>query len=116
MTARRPSKPWRLAIDGSLYPQRSEAATQPEGEPPLISFYAFGPFPGGHHEGDGLHIGQHRLGVLPFLLARHPDLGLTSVKAWQAFLQQPDVDVRAQHGAPLDADEMSKAIANATLA
>lgn len=28
MTARRPSKPWRLAIDGSHYPQRSEAAMQ----------------------------------------------------------------------------------------
>ncbi|MFE1767238.1 hypothetical protein ACFW81_23845 [Streptomyces angustmyceticus] len=28
MTTRRPSKPWRLVIDGSPYPQRSEAATQ----------------------------------------------------------------------------------------
>lgn len=74
-----------------------------------VNYYAFGPFPDGEAEGEGLHIGQYA-SVHRFLLRAHPDRGLTSLAAWMDFLRQPHVVIRAEHGRQLSVDEMEKTI------
>lgn len=43
-----------------------------------VNYYAFGPFPGGRPDGDGLHIGQHAAGQR-FLFRAHLEQGLTTL-------------------------------------
>lgn len=74
-----------------------------------VNYYAFGPFAGGEQDGEGLHIGQHAHSHT-FLMRAHPDLGLTTLAAWMDFLRQPNVTIRAEHGRPIDLDEMEETI------
>ncbi|MBG0818335.1 hypothetical protein [Planomonospora sp. ID82291] len=53
---------------------------------------------------EGLHIGKHT-GGWEFLFRAHPDLGLTTVAAWTAFLTAPGVVIRAEHGCTMSAEE-----------
>ena len=74
-----------------------------------VNYYAFGPFPGGEAEGEGLHIGQHVHGHR-FLMRAHPDRDLTTLASWMNFLRQPQVVIRAEHGVQLDAETMESTI------
>ena len=78
-----------------------------------VNFYAFGPFPGGEPDGEGLHIGQHA-GGSRFLMRAHPDQNLTTLADWMTFLRQPHVVIRAEHGVQYSADEMEAAIRERT--
>lgn len=69
------------------------------------NYYAFGPFPGGEADGEGLHIGQSIAGWV-FLFRAHDALGLDSRKAWVEFLDRPGVAIRAEHGCEVPASEM----------
>jgi hypothetical protein len=55
-----------------------------------VNYYAFGPFPGGEPDGEGLHIGQYAHGH-QFLMRAHPEQGLTTLADWMTFLRQPHV-------------------------
>ncbi|CAK7288573.1 hypothetical protein [Streptomyces misionensis] len=74
-----------------------------------VNYYAFGPFPGGEPDGEGLHIGQYA-GGSRFLMRAHPDRNLTTLAEWMPFLRQPHVVIRAEHGVQYSADEMEKVI------
>lgn len=76
------------------------------------NYYAFGPFPGGEGDGasdtrEGLHIGQ-AAGGWRFLFASHPDLGLTTYKAWAEFIRRPDVTIFAESGYEVTVEEMDE--------
>jgi len=70
-----------------------------------VNYYAFGPFPGGEADGEGLHIGQSVAGWR-FLFRAHDALGLTSRETWAEFLEQPGVAIRAEHGREVPVSEM----------
>lgn len=70
-----------------------------------VNYYAFGPFPGGESDGEGLHIGQ-AAGSFRFLLRAHSDMGLTSFAAWKQFLFQTDVTIRSESGYEVSPQEM----------
>jgi hypothetical protein len=74
------------------------------------NYYAFGPFPGGEQDGEGLHIGQTAAGWV-FLGRAHDDLGLTSREAWAEFLARPDVAIRNEYGREVSASEMVETMA-----
>jgi hypothetical protein len=74
------------------------------------NYYAFGPFPGGERDGEGLHIGKTAAGWV-FLGRAHGDLGLTSRSAWAAFLEQSDVAVRNEYGREVPLAEMVETMA-----
>ncbi|MGW0672515.1 hypothetical protein [Streptomyces sp. NPDC002746] len=74
-----------------------------------VNYYAFGSFPGGSAEGEGLHIGQEVAGRR-FLMRAHPDRNLTTMVQWMTFLRQPHVEIRAEHGVPYSAGEMEETI------
>lgn len=74
-----------------------------------VNYYAFGPFPGGEPDGEGLHIGQY-VGQHRFLMRAHPDRQLTTLADWLVFLRQPQVVIRAEHGAQLSVEEMEATI------
>lgn len=71
------------------------------------NYYAFGPFPGGEATSEGLHIGQHAAGWR-FLFASHPQLDLTTYKAWAEFIRRPDVTIRDEYGREITVDEMDE--------
>lgn len=62
-----------------------------------VNYYAFGPFPGGEKDGEGLHIGQH-LYHKTFLMRAHPDLGLETLADWKTFLRHSDVSLENENG------------------
>lgn len=74
------------------------------------NYYAFGPFPGGEPDGEGLHIGKTSAGWI-FLGRAHDDLGLTSRASWSAFLSQPDVVIRNEYGREVPKAEMAETMA-----
>ena len=74
-----------------------------------VNYYAFGPFPGGEPDGEGLHIGQYA-GSSRFLMRSHPDRNLTTLADWMTFLRQDHVVIRAEHGVQYSADEMEATI------
>jgi hypothetical protein len=76
------------------------------------NFYAFGPFPGGEPDGDGLHIGQ-AAGGHRFLFHSHPDLDLTTYTAWSQFIRRPDVTIRAEYGYDLTPEQMDNVMTEA---
>jgi hypothetical protein len=61
------------------------------------NYHAFGPFPGGEENGEGLHIGLHTGGYC-FLLRAYWGRGLFSWHTWQLFLQHPDVIIKSDTG------------------
>ncbi|MFH8867151.1 hypothetical protein [Streptomyces griseus] len=69
------------------------------------NYYAFGPFPGGNPDGEGLHIGQTAAGWR-FLFRAHNSLGITTLPDWEHFLRAPDVTIRDECGIDLSVDEM----------
>jgi hypothetical protein len=69
------------------------------------NYYAFGPFPGGDENGEGLHIGQSASGVR-FLFRAHPDQGLTTLADWLSFIDRPDVTIRNEYGRDVTPGEM----------
>jgi hypothetical protein len=74
-----------------------------------VNYYAFGPFPGGEPDGEGLHIGQAAQGWR-FLLRAHADQGLTSFAAWKSFLFRTDVTIRSESGYEVSPEEMGMLI------
>ncbi|MFJ6069032.1 hypothetical protein ACIQHU_39085 [Streptomyces tendae] len=74
-----------------------------------VNYYAFGPFPGGEPDGEGLHIGQYA-GQHRFLMRAHPDQNLTTLADWLDFLRQPQTVIRAEHGVQLSVEEMEATI------
>lgn len=69
------------------------------------NYYAFGEFPGGELDGEGLHIGQTAAGWC-FLFQGHPAQGLTTLLAWRALLHQQATSIRDEYGVEYTADEM----------
>ncbi|MFE1451907.1 hypothetical protein [Streptomyces olivaceoviridis] len=78
-----------------------------------VNYHAFGPFPGGDTNGEGLHIGQSAAG-LRFLFRAHPDLGLTTLADWLAFIDRPDVTIRNEMGRDVPAHEMKETMTETT--
>ncbi|WP_020135066.1 hypothetical protein [Streptomyces sp. 351MFTsu5.1] len=78
-----------------------------------VNYYAFGPFPGGSPDGEGLHIGQSAGGVR-FLFRAHPDQGLTTLGDWTAFLDRDGVTIRAEHGREVPLEEMRETMTETT--
>lgn len=77
------------------------------------NYYAFGPFPGGSADGEGLHIGQSSAGWR-FLFRAHPDLGLTTFADWSALIDRDDVQIRNECGREVTADEMRQTMTETT--
>ncbi|MET7975751.1 hypothetical protein ABZW44_22450 [Streptomyces mirabilis] len=73
------------------------------------NYFAFGPFPGGEPDGEGLHIGQSAAGWT-FLLRAHDDLGLISRAAWVEFLEVPGVVIRDEYGREVSTKELIETI------
>lgn len=69
------------------------------------NYYAFGPFPGGGSDGEGLHIGQSAAGWV-FLFRAHDAPDLASRAAWVEFLAQPGVVIRNEYGREVSTSEM----------
>ncbi|WP_405479859.1 hypothetical protein [Streptomyces anulatus] len=69
------------------------------------NYYAFGPFPGGDPDGEGLHIGQTAAGWR-FLFRAHNSLGITTLPDWEHFLRATDVAIRNEYGRDASVDEM----------
>ncbi|MGW2594776.1 hypothetical protein ACWCXC_31545 [Streptomyces sp. NPDC001515] len=69
------------------------------------NYYAFGPFSGGHADGEGLHIGQTAAGWR-FLFRAHNSQGITTLPDWEHFLQSVNVTIRDEHGCDVTIDEM----------
>lgn len=67
--------------------------------------YAFGPFPGGDPDGEGLHIGQVSGGAR-FLFRAHNSQGITTLPDWEQFLRNPNVTIRNEYGRDVPVDEM----------
>ncbi|MFF7335480.1 hypothetical protein [Streptomyces sp. NPDC008150] len=78
-----------------------------------VNYYAFGPFPGGSPNGEGLHVGQSAAG-LRFLFRAHPDLGLTTHAEWLAFITRPDVEIRTEAARDVTAEEMQDTMTETT--
>lgn len=74
------------------------------------NYYAFGPFPGGEPDGEGLHIGKTAAGWV-FLGRAHDGLGLTSRTTWMAFLEKPDVAILNEYGREVPVAEMAETMA-----
>lgn len=73
------------------------------------NYYAFGPFPGGEPDGEGLHVGKTAAGWV-FLFRVHGDLGLTSRAEWVEFVGRADVAVRNEYGREVSVAEMTEAM------
>ncbi|MYX67381.1 hypothetical protein K388_05560 [Streptomyces sp. KhCrAH-43] len=69
------------------------------------NYYAFGPFPGGHADGEGLHIGQTAAGWR-FLFRAHNSQGITTLPDWEHFLRNTDVTIQNEYGREVPVDEM----------
>lgn len=69
------------------------------------NYYAFGPFPGGEAETEGLHIGQAAAGWR-FLFRAHPEQGITSLTDWRALLLQQATRITNEYGVEYTPDEM----------
>ncbi|MEU9849281.1 hypothetical protein [Streptomyces sp. NPDC047985] len=69
------------------------------------NYYAFGPFPGGDLDGEGLHIGQTAAGWR-FLFRAHDSQGITTFPDWEHFLRNNDVAIRNEYGREVTIDEM----------
>lgn len=69
------------------------------------NYYAFGPFPGGDQDGEGLHIGQ-TAPARRFLFRAHNSLGITTFPDWEHFLRGTSTAIRDEHGCELTVDEM----------
>ena len=80
-------------------------AETPEEPEVSTNYYAFGPFPGGEADGEGLHIGQTAAGWR-FLFRGHPSFKLTTAFAWRAFLLQDATNIRDEYGVEYTPDEM----------
>jgi hypothetical protein len=78
-----------------------------------VNYYAFGPFPGGEADGDGLHIGQTAAGQR-FLFRAHQDQGLTTLADWLALLGRHDVSVRNEAGRDVTPEEMRETMTATT--
>lgn len=78
-----------------------------------VNYYAFGPFPGGESDGEGLHIGQ-AAGGLRFLFRAHPEQGLTTLSDWLAFIHRSDVTIRTEAGRDVTTEEMRDAMTETT--
>ncbi|MEU1787068.1 hypothetical protein ABZ553_14585 [Streptomyces sparsogenes] len=61
------------------------------------NYFAFGPFPGGEADSEGLHIGQHA-GGWEFLWHAHNDHGLTCTDTWLRFLSREGVTIETEYG------------------
>ncbi|MGW6578877.1 hypothetical protein ACWF76_05630 [Streptomyces globisporus] len=61
------------------------------------NYYAFGPFPGGDADSEGLHIGQH-VGGWEFLWRAHDNPGVICTDTWRKFLDAPGVTIRTEAG------------------
>lgn len=77
-----------------------------------VNFYAFGPFPRGEAEGEGLHIGQRAQGYR-FLMRSHPELSLTTLANWMQFLRRDDVTIRSEGGREYAPETLEALIRNA---
>ncbi|WP_405699094.1 hypothetical protein OG209_05235 [Streptomyces sp. NBC_01383] len=69
------------------------------------NYYAFGPFPGGDPDGEGLHIGQVS-GASRFLFRAHNSQGITTFPDWEHFLRNAEVAIRNEYGRDVSTDEM----------
>ena len=69
------------------------------------NYYAFGPFPGGEPDGEGLHLGQTAAGWR-FQFRAHPELGVTDLLTWRAFVLQTAERIVTEFGRELTPDEM----------
>ncbi|MEU2403398.1 hypothetical protein ABZ609_03595 [Streptomyces rubiginosohelvolus] len=77
------------------------------------NYYAFGPFPGGDPDGEGLHIGQTAAGWR-FLFRAHNSLGITTLPDWEHFLRATDVMIRNEYGRDVTVDEMVETMKGTT--
>jgi hypothetical protein len=77
------------------------------------NYYAFGPFPGGQPDGEGLHIGQSVAGQR-FLFRAHQDQGLTTLADWLAFIDRDDVTIRNEAGRDVTSEEMRETMTETT--
>ncbi|MFC7794555.1 hypothetical protein [Streptomyces cinereoruber] len=77
------------------------------------NYYAYGPFPGGQTHSEGLHIGQSAAGWR-FLFHSHPDLGLTTLADWDAFISRDDVTIRNEYGVDISPEEMRETMTETT--
>lgn len=69
------------------------------------------PCPTCGHEKERLHIGKSSLGW-QFLFAPYPDLGLTSWKAWRAYLEKRPGLIRDEYGRAMPLDEFAALVAS----
>lgn len=77
-----------------------------------VNFYAFGPFPQGEAEGEGLHVGQCVRGYR-FLMRAHPEQSLTNLANWMQFLRRSDVVIRSEGGVEYAPEVLEALIRNA---